>query len=322
MVGNISFDIILPTYNGAQYVRQSIESVLAQTYRNFHLTVIDDGSRDETVEMVREIVERHPEEITFLATTLNLRAAGARMEAIRKVHGDIIAFIDQDDIWQPEKLACQAVLFNKGADVVHTNVAFIDEDGALMPHAASNENKRREELFRGTGNSLDMQISFCMANPIRLTTSALTRQAFEDVGGFDTSLFGGEDWSFWLALAMDGKQFSLDSRTLVFRRIHRQNTSRVHKIERSKGVLRACRKARALYPVLLPFLGQREYAIVKRSLTLLIRSCRVREARRYFQETKSYVPARYIPQLFFLSHSSYFGCVLLRIRRVIGRIGR
>ncbi len=119
--------VIMPAYNATKTIRQSIESVLTQTYTNFELIIADDCSRDDTFALLQEISKEDGRIVCYQNET-NLGASLNRHTLISKAKGNIIAFLDCDDIWEPTKLEKQIVLINK-ADIVYTGSAFMDSDG-------------------------------------------------------------------------------------------------------------------------------------------------------------------------------------------------
>src|SRR5258706_6977096 len=109
--------VIMPAYNGERFIAQSIMSVLNQTFRDLELIVVDDGSTDHTAEIVTEL--RRQDDRIRLFRQQNSGQAAARNTGIGKSQGDLIAFLDQDDLWLEEKLKIQTkALAASGADVV------------------------------------------------------------------------------------------------------------------------------------------------------------------------------------------------------------
>ncbi len=119
--------VIMPAYNATKTIRQSIDSVLNQTYRNIELLVADDVSSDDTFDLVQEIAKQDDRIICY-RNEKNLGASLNRHNCIQKAKGNLIAFLDCDDIWEPDKLEKQIKLM-KDADIVYTGSAFIDSDG-------------------------------------------------------------------------------------------------------------------------------------------------------------------------------------------------
>ncbi len=119
--------IITPCYNGAKYISQTIDSVLAQTYENWEMIIIDDGSKDNSEEIVRAYMEKDSR-IKFLQQA-NAGSAAARNNGIRSAEGQYIALLDADDLWEPEFLESQiAFMKEKGASCVYSSYRCIDEN--------------------------------------------------------------------------------------------------------------------------------------------------------------------------------------------------
>lgn len=117
----------MPSYNTAQYISQSIQSVLAQTYLNWELIIVDDCSTDNTENVVSVFLNDN--RIKFLKNERNSGAAVSRNRALREARGKWIAFLDSDDLWEPEKLEKQiAFMENHEYHFSYTNYIEIDED--------------------------------------------------------------------------------------------------------------------------------------------------------------------------------------------------
>ena len=121
--------IIMPVYNAAKYMRESIDSVCNQTYQNWELLLIDDGSKDESPEIIREY-EKMDARIHPIWSEKNGGVATARNKGIEATKGEYIAFLDSDDLWKPEKLEKQ-IAYMKEHQAAFTYSAYdvIDEDG-------------------------------------------------------------------------------------------------------------------------------------------------------------------------------------------------
>lgn len=122
--------IIMPSYNTARFITETIQSVLAQTYTNWELIIVDDCSKDNTDEVVAAFDDAR---IRYLKNAKNSGAAVARNYALREAKGRWIAFLDSDDIWLPEKLEKQIAFMQKnGYAFSYTNYQEIDEDSAPL----------------------------------------------------------------------------------------------------------------------------------------------------------------------------------------------
>ena len=124
--------IIMPAYNCADYIAESIKSVQNQSYRNWELIVADDNSTDGTVDTVRSVAA-DDNRIHLLETDINLGPAAARNRAINAAQGDYIAFLDSDDIWFPDKLSRQISFMEQtGYDFTYTAYEKINERSEKM----------------------------------------------------------------------------------------------------------------------------------------------------------------------------------------------
>jgi glycosyltransferase involved in cell wall biosynthesis len=130
---NPNVSIIVPTYNRAHLIGRAIQSVLNQTYQDFELIVVDDGSADNTEEVVKEF-QKKDERIIYIRQEKNKGAAAARNTGIKAAKGEYIAFQDSDDEWLPEKLEKQMKAFDNASSevgVVYTDMQRINEDGEI-----------------------------------------------------------------------------------------------------------------------------------------------------------------------------------------------
>ena len=118
--------IIMPSYNTGKFIRETIESVLAQTYANWELIIVDDCSTDNTDEVVKDYLS--DDRIHYIKNDRNSGAAVSRNRALREAKGKWIAFLDSDDLWEPEKLQKQiAFMKKKNYHFSYTNYVEIDE---------------------------------------------------------------------------------------------------------------------------------------------------------------------------------------------------
>lgn len=125
MAGLVS--IIMPSYNTAPYIAESIQSVIDQTYKDWELIIVDDCSTDNTDEVITSL---HDERIRYFKNERNGGAAVSRNKALRKAKGKWIAFLDSDDLWNPEKLEKQIAFMKENGYVFsYTNYEEIDADG-------------------------------------------------------------------------------------------------------------------------------------------------------------------------------------------------
>lgn len=177
--------VVIPTYNREKLIPKAIDSVIAQTYQNVEIVVVDDGSSDHTL----DVIKAYDRDILYVFQE-NRGIAGARNTGMQKCSGDYIAFLDSDDYWKPEKLARQMRLFHEHPEygLVASQCASVEADGSF-----------REKNRPGTSGWI-LQSLF-RKNFIRTSSAVITRRCMEKVGLFDATLREGEEYDYWLRIA-------------------------------------------------------------------------------------------------------------------------
>jgi glycosyltransferase involved in cell wall biosynthesis len=176
--------VLIPAYNCAATICRAIRSALQQTFQDFELVIVDDGSRDATVEMIATIVDPR---IKVIRHAKNMGEAEARNTAVRSASGRFVAFLDSDDEWLPEKLSLQMDVVHRGQEEIIANVSgffLIDEF-----------NIRRKEIPIQPASWYKHLLMGCGLAPG--TTLLVSRAAFEKVGYYDPCLPRYTDWD-WL----------------------------------------------------------------------------------------------------------------------------
>ncbi len=181
--------VIIRTYNRAEYLRAAIESVLAQTYPDFELIVVDDGSTDST----RDVFAQYPDRLTpiFLAHTAN--QAAVMNAGVRCARGKLVAFLDDDDIWLPDKLRQQIALLDGDTrfGFVYGNAHLLYADGRLSAPVLAPDQIVRGSVLRALVRSMCVH-----------TSTVVIRHAwFDRIGLFDESQHACEEYFFFLRLA-------------------------------------------------------------------------------------------------------------------------
>lgn len=182
-------DVVIPTFNRAHVMMRAIDSVLNQTYKNFILHVVDDGSTDETQELLKKLCE-HPQVKIYHQD--NSGVSAARNLAAFNSTGEWISFLDSDDEWMPNKLEVQIKYLKENPELafLHSEELWIRNGVRVNPkvkHLKSNEN-----IFI---RSLD----FCIISP---STVIMKRELFVKHQGFDTSFTVCEDYDLWLKILL------------------------------------------------------------------------------------------------------------------------
>jgi glycosyltransferase involved in cell wall biosynthesis len=205
--------VIMPAYNSEQYIAESIQSVLAQTYENWELLVVDDGSTDNTGDIVNRFATTEFR-IKYIFQQ-NGRQAKARNTGIEKSSGTLIAFLDSDDLWLPDKLERQVTtLVEMNADVVYSNGTIIYEPGAA-PGATE------FPIVSGRVEGAKMFDLLLLQNRIPVQSVLLGRDIFKKAGPFDecVAYHACEDYELWLKLAVHGAMFyGINEKLIKYRR--------------------------------------------------------------------------------------------------------
>ena len=211
----------MPAYNTEKYIGDSIQSVLDQTYTNWELLVVDDGSTDETANIVRRFAAGDAR-VKYIYQQ-NGHQAKARNTGIAKAQGSLIAFLDSDDLWLPEKLEREwetAVATN--ADVVYSNGFIFYEPGAP-------KGPTEFPIVAGTIEGRKMVDLLLLFNHIPVQSVLVRAEALIRAGTFDESpqFHGCEDYELWLRLAANGSVFQGMTEKLI--RYRRHPTATTHK---------------------------------------------------------------------------------------------
>lgn len=188
MKHNIS--VIIPTYNYGRFIAAAVESALGQTLAPAEVIIVDDGSADTTAEAVARFGGR----VRYIRQE-NAGVCRARNRGVKESRGELIAFLDADDIWEPTKLEKQAAIFaaDKATGLVHCGMREFDSETGrtIALHLEGGEGRVAEELL-------------LWEKPVIIGpggTIMVTREAFDVAGGFDERLRCGEDWDFCYRVA-------------------------------------------------------------------------------------------------------------------------
>lgn len=218
-----SVSVIMPSYNHAPYIQDSIRSVLKQSFPDFELLIEDDGSTDGSHEVIRSV---HDPRIHFVANERNQGAGTVTRHLLERARGQYIALINSDDIWLPNKLAVQMQFLENNPDIgaVFSRVQYIDPQNRGLPksslpwgHVFDVNNRSRAEwlrhfLFKGN----------CLCNP----TSLIRRKVYNTIGYYDNRLRQLPDFDLWIRLVKHFDIHILSEPLIEFRlMINEQNAS-------------------------------------------------------------------------------------------------
>lgn len=211
--------VIIPAYNAAQTITETIASVRQQTIDDWELIVVNDGSTDDTL----EVLDRIEDSRLSIISVANSGVAQARNLGLSRATGEYIAFLDADDLWVADKLErqLQALAANPQAVVAYSWTCFVDEQKSGYTYHASASYKYEGNVYP----------RLLIADFIHSGSNTLIRkQALDRVGGFDSDCNGCEDWDMWLRLAAIGDFTVVPKHQIMYRRAIGSATSNVEKM--------------------------------------------------------------------------------------------
>lgn len=219
--------IIIPTHNFGFIIHETLNSLIAQTYSDWEAIILDDGSNDNTEEVVSQYIKKD-HRFRYLKQE-NRGVSAARNKALSLAKGEWIQFLDADDLISPEKLEQQLLFLNRNPDVdiCYSNHGYFETDkpGIIHPDFEMNNHNWLKKLC-AQGK---VMVNSLLTGNIAVISSPLTRKSvIMAVGGFPEQSKHTEDWEFWLKCALNGAFFCHlehpNAQTLI--RIHSRNTSR------------------------------------------------------------------------------------------------
>lgn len=220
-MSNPKISVVIPTYNRADSILKTIDSVLVQTFHDFEILIIDDGSEDNTKEIIENL---NSPKIKYIYQE-NAGASSARNTGIKNSEGEFIAFLDSDDTWFPEKLEKQLNVFehNKNIDIVYSAFEWIQ---VRIDKKEINryKNYEKKEDF--------VKFLLCEMLPI-CPISMMKKTVFDKVGVFDENLVVSEDWDLCLRFVSEFNFYYLDEVLTSFYR-HNKSLSATADFEKVK----------------------------------------------------------------------------------------
>jgi glycosyltransferase involved in cell wall biosynthesis len=228
--------VIITAYNRPVYLKDTLESIYAQTFKNFEVLVIDDGSSKENAKQNQIVVNQFLDFYYYYKS--NTGQPDSRNYGIKKSKGKLIAFCDDDDIWVKEKLEIQVDILNKNIDYDMTTgcIGYIDEKTNII--------KNKIKCHKGFNHGYVFD-HFLIKNRTSSVTPMLRRVVFDEVGFFDTSYLLAEDWEFWRRLSYLSKFYYYDG-VLAYVREHDFKMSKTESQDISEKIFLFYRLSRSL----------------------------------------------------------------------------
>jgi glycosyltransferase involved in cell wall biosynthesis len=240
--------VVIPTYNRAHTVGDAISSVLAQRFDDLELVVVDDGSTDGTEALLARVRDRR---FRYVAGR-HAGVAAARNVGVKHARGDLIAFLDSDDLWRPDKLEHEVAFLGR-----HPEAAAVFSDLEKLDGGRSYASFMRETAvfsdYLRTGSYPDgillsaRELRLILLEEVPIKPSALTlrRTAFERAGAFDETWSSSEDWEFLLRFSRDHRVGYID-RPLALLRVGDDSLHRLDQVRGERAMIRLLVRERAL----------------------------------------------------------------------------
>ncbi|MFA7717094.1 MAG: glycosyltransferase family A protein [Candidatus Absconditabacterales bacterium] len=231
--------VIMPTYNRARTIGNALISVMQQDYPNMEVIVVDDGSTDDTQEVVTSF-QKQDDRITLINHVQNQGIAKSRNTGMAKAQGDIFAPLDSDDIWiDGHKIQKQISFLEKHSEIsiVGTNgIIKNNKEGYYRSHLPQTNEEIKNKIFR--------------ACPFMHSTVLFKREVYDKCGGYPEDIKFCEDYAYWLKAGKDSKFANLPDYTMLYD-TNTENTCYTHYIAQMKEALLLFFKYRKEYPDLI-----------------------------------------------------------------------
>jgi glycosyltransferase involved in cell wall biosynthesis len=201
--------VIIPAFNAESFIAEAIESVIGQTYKAIEIIVIDDGSKDGT----KKVAEKYADKVRIISQS-NLGAGAARNNGIKEARGEVIAFLDADDVWFADKVEKQVAILNK-----HEDVFLVSGSGEYYV----NENKTPEKDSPNCGDEiynkpLNIYKTLLSKGNVVWTSSVIVRRSvFDDIGLFDETKKRSQDYDMWIRIAENNKFYIMSEKVGKYR---------------------------------------------------------------------------------------------------------
>lgn len=220
--------VVIPVYNSERYINEAIDSLIKQSFQDYEIIAIDDGSTDGTA----NVVKKYAGKVKYIYQQ-NMGPASARNRGIKEANGRYIAFLDADDVSEKDRLETQVNAFkkNKDAGLVYSSLSFINEKGNKI--SGIHRSKQYDsETFLGKMFTRNIMVS---ASVVMARKSLI-----EELGGFDENIHLSEDYDMWLRMAKNNSIVYIDVPLVRYRR-HSNNASinrEENKTNEAKSILK------------------------------------------------------------------------------------
>ena len=217
------FSIIINCHNAERYLREAVDSIINQSFKNFEIIIYDNNSSDNT----RCIAASYGDNIIYQMSNVKLSLGAARNKAVDKAKGKYLAFLDSDDVWVPGKLKSQ---YDALTSFSETKIGLCGSDAMRVSSDLTPIAKYSLGRFPRKSNMVDSLIHDCF---IPMSSTVVNRAVCIELGGFDENFEIIEEWDLWIRIACDYDVIYLND-CLVNIRFHSSNTSRDYRMQKTE----------------------------------------------------------------------------------------
>ncbi len=296
-----AISVIVPAYNVERTILETIASLQWQTFSDFEIIVINDGSTDRTLERLSTIRDARLNVFSYENAGVSI----ARNRGLQHATGEFITFIDADDLWAPDKLECQSAALNQcpQAGVAYSRTCFMDEQGETF-HVDN------QTLPQGDVYARLLTKNFLLSpgsNPL------IRRQAWESVNGFDPSLTHGEDWDLYLRLSARWEFVAVQKPQVFYRQSASSASSQIAVMEQNS--LKVIEKSFQVAPLSLEPLKKQSLANLYQFLAHLYTSRYTEKDSVNLATQKLQIAIKFYPQVLFQQKTLvlFFKLFLMRV---------
>jgi len=191
----VTFSIVIPVYNAEKVINRALLSIKKQTFKDYQIIIVNDGSTDKTKAAVEDFFkENNGFEYKYINVKRNRGVAYARNVGLKESQATYVAFLDADDIWYPEKLEMVHKIINKSKeiDLICHNL-FVKRQGVIAGKLITCKNNKIDDLFK---------VLLFRQNYIYTSATVVKKESILKIGQFSENLFSGEDYDCWLRMSL------------------------------------------------------------------------------------------------------------------------
>lgn len=213
---NPLISVIIPVYNREKFIKESMISVINQTYKNFELIIYNDGSTDKTDESIKKVCKLYPSyKIKYINSPNNKGPSFARNRGVEIANGEYIAFLDSDDLWLKNKLSTQIkYMIDNNWQICQTEEIWIRNGKRVNP---------QQKHKKHSGYIFDKALKLCIVSP---SAVMMKKYIFYEFGGFDETLPACEDYDLWLKISSKYPIYLIEKKLVIKRGGHEDQLSK------------------------------------------------------------------------------------------------